>query len=141
MPLIHIAHLTLNVTVGNDEQLKQVLQTVIDNKQKLHKMSQTLDQVLQSVQDESTQEDSLIALVAGIEQQLKDVLSGATLPPSVQAKVDAIFQAVETNKAKVAAAVIANTQSTDGGAGSTGTGDGSGTVGDGTGSNPPATGG
>ncbi len=68
----------------------------------------TLDQVLQSVTDESTLDDSIIALLQGIKAQLDAVLAGG-LSPENQAKVDAIFAAAEANKAKVSAAVTANT--------------------------------
>ena len=78
--------------------------------QRIEKMARTLDEVLADVTDEGTQIDSLVTLVNGIEQQLKDALSGTTLPPAVQAKVDAVFDAVEANKSKVVAAINANTQ-------------------------------
>lgn len=68
----------------------------------------TLDQVLQDVTDESTLDDSIITLLTGIKAQLDAVLAGG-LTPEVQAKVDAIFTAAEANKAKVAAAIAANT--------------------------------
>jgi hypothetical protein len=68
-----------------------------------------LDAVLASVTEEDTLIDSVIALLNGVEQQLKDALSGTTLPPAVQAKVDAVFDKVEAQKVKVAAAITANT--------------------------------
>src|SRR4051794_35866658 len=68
----------------------------------------TLDQIALEVAGESTDIDSLAKLFAGIQQQLADVLSGANLPPAVQAKVDAIFAAVEANKQKLADALAAN---------------------------------
>jgi hypothetical protein len=71
----------------------------------------TLDQVLQSATDESTVEDSLIALTGNIKSQLDAALSGTTVAPAVQAKIDAIFTQIESNKAKVAAAVLTNTPS------------------------------
>jgi glutamate-1-semialdehyde aminotransferase len=69
----------------------------------------TLDELLQDVSDESTQIDSLATLTAGLKQQLQDALSGANLPPAVQAKVDAVFAAVDANKGKVVDAINANT--------------------------------
>jgi predicted choloylglycine hydrolase len=69
----------------------------------------TLDELLQDVSDESTQIDSLATLTAGLKQQLQDALSGASLPPAVQAKVDAVFAAVDANKGKVVDAINANT--------------------------------
>jgi len=71
---------------------------------------QTLDQVLADVADERTQIDSLSTLTAGIKAQLDAVLAGA-LTPDQQAKVDAIFAGVESNKAAVVAAINANSPS------------------------------
>lgn len=69
----------------------------------------TLDQVLEDVTAETTQLDSISALIAGLRQQIADALAGVTLPPAVQQKVDAIFAQAETNKAKIATALDANT--------------------------------
>jgi hypothetical protein len=67
----------------------------------------TLDQVLADVTDESTQIDSLSTLTAGIKAQLDAILAGS-LTPDQQAKVDAVFAGIEANKAKVVAAINAN---------------------------------
>lgn len=77
--------------------------------QKVNNMAATLDQVLQDVTDESNVIDGISTLIQGLKQQLADALSGANLPPQVQQKVDAIFAQAETNKAKLATAVTANT--------------------------------
>jgi hypothetical protein len=69
----------------------------------------TLDEVLSDVTAETTAIQSLAALIDGLRQQVKDALSGVTLPPDAQAKVDAIFTAAETNKAAIAKALAANT--------------------------------
>ncbi len=69
----------------------------------------TLDDVLKDVTDESTQLDSLSTLISGLQQQIKDALSGTKLAPDVQAKIDAVFARAESNKAKIAAALAANT--------------------------------
>lgn len=71
-------------------------------------MANTLDDVLKDVNDESTLDDSIITLLQGIKAQLDSVLAGG-LTPAQQAKVDAIFSGLEANKAKVAAAITANT--------------------------------
>lgn len=68
----------------------------------------TLDQILESVAAESTKLDSVIALVDGLKQQLADALAGTTLPPAVQAKVDAIFAGAESNAGKIADALDEN---------------------------------
>lgn len=78
---------------------------------KLTAMAHTLDEVLAGVADEGTKQDSLIALMNGVEQQLKDALAGTTLPPAIQAKVDAVFDGITNNATKVQAAIDANTKS------------------------------
>ncbi len=65
----------------------------------------TLDQILDDVNAEPTQIDSLSALIAGLKQQLADALSGVTLPTAVQAKVDSIFNQAEANKQKLVDAI------------------------------------
>lgn len=67
------------------------------------------DDLIQLASDESTVDDSLIALVTGIKGQLDGVLAGTVIPTAVQTKIDAIFDSVTANKDKVAAAVLANT--------------------------------
>jgi hypothetical protein len=74
-------------------------------------MATTIDDILQGVTDESTVEDSLIALTTNIKAQLDAALAGTTLPPAVQAKYEAVFAKITDNKAKAAAAVLANTPS------------------------------
>ena len=69
----------------------------------------TLEDTLAAVTDEGTKEDSLIALVEGIQKQLADALAGTALPPAVQAKIDAVFQGVTDNATKVQAAIDKNT--------------------------------
>lgn len=71
-------------------------------------MMATLDQVLQDVTEESGRLDSIQALIDGLKQQIADALSGVTLPPAVQAKVDAIFTQAEANKAKIDTALNTN---------------------------------
>lgn len=69
----------------------------------------SLDQILSDVTDESTQIDSLSTLITGLRKQVADALASAgTIPPDVQAKVDAIFTQAESNKAKIATALGAN---------------------------------
>lgn len=73
----------------------------------------TIDQLVTDVNEESTLEESVITLLNGIKQQLTEALSGANLPPAVQAKVDAAFSQLEANKAKLADALTANTPAAD----------------------------
>ena len=75
----------------------------------LEKIMVTLDEILADVTQETTDIASISTLIKGLKQQLADALAGTTLPPAVQAKVDAIFAGVETNKAAIADALAANT--------------------------------
>lgn len=72
-------------------------------------MANTLDDVLNDVQSESTVDDSIITLFQGVQSQLAAALANTTIAPADQAKIDAIFSGIEANKAKVAAAVTAGT--------------------------------
>lgn len=68
----------------------------------------TLDDILTSVTSEEAVDDSIITLLTGIKAQLDAILAGG-VSPEVQAKIDAIFAKAEANKAKLAAAIVANT--------------------------------
>lgn len=72
------------------------------------KMAHSLDEVLAGVADESTKEDGLIALVTGLSAQVKELLASAKVPADVQAKIDAVFDAVAVNSGKVQEAIDAN---------------------------------
>lgn len=93
---------------SDSEKLEQILQRVISIEHKENQIMATLDEVLADVADESTKIDSLSTLVAGIKAQLDAILAGG-VTPEVQAKVDALFAGIEANKAKVQAAIDANT--------------------------------
>lgn len=71
----------------------------------------TLDEVLASVTENATVGDSIVTLLGNIKTQLDEALSGTKLPPAVQAKVDAIFEASEADKKKLEDAIVANTPS------------------------------
>lgn len=94
----------LHIYLHTDADSK-IFEQLLIIKQKLETMGNTLDEVLTEVGDESTQIDSLAALMDGIEQQLKDALAGTTLPPAVQDKIDAVFAGVASNKQKVVDAI------------------------------------
>lgn len=71
----------------------------------------TLEETLASVESNGTVGGSAVALMTSLKARLDEALSGTTLPPSVQAKVDAIFTASEADKATLEAAILANTPS------------------------------
>lgn len=77
-------------------------------------MAKTLDEVLEAVRQASTRTDSIIADRAALKQQLDDALSGVTLPPAVQAAVDAIFDIEASDAAKIDAALSANVPPVEG---------------------------
>jgi hypothetical protein len=94
----------------------QIVAAVQDDTQELSQLNKNLlkimasiDQLIQDVADESTLEDSLIALVGNLQTQLQDALSGVNVPAPVQAKLDAAFTTLEQNKQKLAAALASNT--------------------------------
>lgn len=65
-------------------------------------MAATIDDILAGVQQESTVDDSIIALLNNIAAQL----ANAGVP---QDKIDAIMAVIQANQTKVTAAVTANT--------------------------------
>jgi ABC-type transporter Mla subunit MlaD len=64
-----------------------------------------LDQALADIADEKTAIGSVTELINGLRQQLADALSGASLPPAVQDKINAVFAGLEDNKAALAKAL------------------------------------
>jgi hypothetical protein len=103
----------IHVYLHPDDATRRTLAEVLGAVQQLTaqgvKQMATLDEVLTDVTDETTQIGSLSVLTAGLKQQLADALAGTTLPPAVQAKVDAVFAGVESNKAAVVKAINDNT--------------------------------
>jgi hypothetical protein len=67
-----------------------------------------LDDILAKVAQETTDIGSLKVFIAGLKQQIADALAGVTLPPAVQAKVDAVFSGVTANDQAVIDAMAAN---------------------------------
>ncbi len=75
----------------------------------LKRQAMKIDDVLSDIQDESTVEDSLVVLTTNLKTSLDAALKNQGIPADVQAKIDAAFAQIENNKAKVAAAILANT--------------------------------
>lgn len=88
----------VSVCTGIDRQMTNL-------ERKVDTIMATLDQVLADVTAEATVLDSISTLIAGLKQQLADALSGTTLPPAVQAKVDTIFADCEANREKLVTAL------------------------------------
>ncbi len=74
----------------------------------LEKIMTSLQDVLDAVTAESTKVDGIVTLIASLKQQIADALSGTTLPPAVQAKVDAVFAGLTANATKLDTALNAN---------------------------------
>jgi hypothetical protein len=83
-------------------KLDQILAELVDLKAQGVKIMATLDEIVADVADESTVDDSIITLLTNISQQLKDAGNDP-------AKLQAVKDAIDANKAKIAAAVVANT--------------------------------
>ena len=113
----------LDRILRNQEWMIRALQ-VIHGKE--IKIMATLEDLVADVAEEETVADSVVTLLHGIKTQLDDVLKNAKLTPGQQAQVDAVFSKMESNKAKLAQAVIDNTDqapdTTTGGGGDTTTG-------------------
>lgn len=80
---------------------------------KLRKIMATLDQIIAEVEAQDTALDSVRALIVGLKQQVADLLSGTTVPPAVQAKIDAAFAAAAKNSAEIAEALAENVPPTE----------------------------
>ncbi len=96
-----------------EQHIKSMLELILLElkilKRKVSEMAISLDDVLVKVTAETTDLGSIKELILGLKQQLADALAGTTLPPAVQAKVDAIFNQAEINRQKIADALNATT--------------------------------
>ena len=82
-----------------------IIYELIRLKKRIDVMAVTLKDVYASVTAESTQIDSVLALVSGLKDQL---LAIGNLTPEQQTQIQAIMSAVEANKAKLDTALQAN---------------------------------
>jgi len=98
-----------NLIIKAEQRQERAERHIEEILHKVNKIMATLDQVVQDVSDESTLDDSVLSLLQGIQQQLADALAGTTLPPATQAKIDAVFTGLESNKAKLSKALVDNT--------------------------------
>lgn len=98
----------VHIHQAGGEDLHKIKESLTKLIQQGVRIMATLDDVLKDVTEEKTDIAGLSTFIQGLKQQLADALSGANLPAPVQAKVDAIFAAAESNKADIAAALAAN---------------------------------
>ena len=88
------------------QQLNQPTNT--RNQERHRQIMKTLQELADLVTATNGVADSLIVLTGDIKRRLDDALAGG-LTPEQQAKVDAIFTAIEEEKTELAAALVANT--------------------------------
>lgn len=65
----------------------------------------TIDDLVTQVAAEKDEIASTKTFIAGLEQKVSDALSGITLPPAQQAKVDQLFSDLKQNNDDLAAAI------------------------------------
>jgi hypothetical protein len=68
----------------------------------------SLDDIIEDLTSLKSRQDALVQLASGLRDQVGAITAGS-LTPDQQAKVDAIFDAVEERKAEVQAAIDKNT--------------------------------
>ena len=71
----------------------------------LEQIMASLDDIIAEVAKEQTEIGGITALIAGLRQQVADALASQTIPPPLQAKVDAIFAAAQANNAALVQAL------------------------------------
>ena len=98
-------HVHYHVEEASSIALAAIKTTLDHITHSLEKILATLDDVIQDMTDETTAIGGISTLITGLQQQLADALSGVTLPPGTQAKIDQIFTAAEANKAALATAL------------------------------------
>lgn len=65
----------------------------------------SIDELVSTVNDQSTTIDSLVAFVKALEDQIGNI---GGIPPAVQAKIDAVFAQVNKNSQAIADAIDNN---------------------------------
>ena len=80
---------------ANDEAILMALEQIMAS----------LDGIIAEVAKEQTEIGGITALIAGLRQQVADALASQTIPPPLQAKVDAIFAAAQANNAALVQAL------------------------------------
>jgi hypothetical protein len=96
-------------------QMLDILSSIAERVGALEKeiemVDRSIDEVLADVADEKTQIGGLTKILADTKAKLADVLAqnSGSIPPDVQAKINAVFDGIESNKADVMAAINKNT--------------------------------
>jgi len=95
-----------------DYELEEKLDSILDVLKAIQRkeviMMASLDDLVGKVAEQTTVEQGLIVLTRDIKKALDEALSGV-LTPAQQAKVDAVFNKVQSNMDAVSKAVLDNT--------------------------------
>lgn len=102
---IHVHHHRDDASAESHRLVLTVLGKIL---QTMETMMSKLDDVLNDVTDESNQLDCIATLIGGLRQQVADAVATTGMSADDAAKIDAIFEAAESNKSKIAAALNAN---------------------------------
>jgi translation initiation factor 2B subunit (eIF-2B alpha/beta/delta family) len=128
-------HIHQHPDKATEDLLKDILNNVITNQKNIahmnKKLSDQLDLLTDKVAAEGSVVNGLVTLLNGVSAQLKDALSGENVSDAAQAKIDAVFSSLDSQKQTIADAIVANTTqpSVDGGTTvNTGAGEGGATV-------------
>lgn len=95
-------------------------QADLDTLRELRRLNQLLEKFMSDIDDfvtatlakineQNTQIDGIVALLASIKSRLADALAGENLSPEAKSKLAAIMPALEGNTAEITAAINANT--------------------------------
>lgn len=77
-----------------------------DIKRMENRIMATVDDVVAEVAKEKDEIASVKVFIKGLQQQIADALSGANLPPAVQAKIDQAFADMQANSSELADAIV-----------------------------------
>jgi len=87
----------------------ELLRVLTHMSQRLETIMSTLDLLLDKVAAQTTQVESITALLHSIKTQLADALAGEKLSPAAEAKLAAIMPQLEANTQKITDAINENT--------------------------------
>lgn len=76
---------------------------------KLEKIMHSLDELLDAVASQQTKIDSITKLLDGLHQQVYDALGKTNLTPSMQMRLDQVFDQIKAQGDELDAAISANT--------------------------------
>lgn len=81
----------LDIYIHDGNHERQITDLLNEIKEQGEQIMATLDETVAKIEEVSGKVESMRTFILALEQQISDVLSGVTLPPPVQAKLDKIF--------------------------------------------------